>query len=479
MILLLLAVAVVIGCLLMHLIEPAGKLGPRWAAILVELGLGAGFGIALVSLIFFLLLAIHEATAAVMLPTEVALFLASSILVFVGRKRETANYQGGSAGISWLSKMLSGMLVAGFFLVTAALARTAHANRFGSWDSWNIWNLRAKYLTGLGDTWTRAFSTQLNYFSHPDYPLLLSGFVGQVWKFSGRGTPTLVPILTAAVFIASVAALLVGALALMRGSGLALLAGLILISSSSFLGQAMSQYADVPLSFYYLATIVVLVLSEYSDGARKSILIALAGAFASFGAWTKNEGLVFLPIALICFLLVSWSWRRATSFGTKWFLPILGAAPTLFVVGYFKLFLAPPGDMGGQPLPQILHKMTELSRYWIIGKSLIARALELGEWWAHPLLLMAILVCFLRIQPGQLQKQEVVTGWLCLILLFFAYCGVYVITPLDLRFHLSTSLTRLYCQMWPSFLFLVFLILRSPEELSCPGGLNPQTKEIS
>jgi cytochrome c oxidase subunit IV len=47
---------------------------------------------------------------------------------------------------------------------------------------------------------------------------------------------------------------------------------------------------------------------------------------------------------------------------------------------------------------------------------------------------------------------------------FLVYCGVYIVTPSDLAWHLGTSLSRLYAQLWPAFLVLVFLALRTAEE---------------
>jgi hypothetical protein len=221
------------------------------------------------------------------------------------------------------------------------------------------------------------------------------------------------------------------------------------------------------------------VLCMSSDGTRKASLAAMAGAFASFAAWTKNEGLVFFGISLVCFWLVTWRWRSGKPIASQLCYPLFGAAPGLLVIGYFKAFLAPPGDIAAQPIFQVLHKLTETSRYWIIVKALIARALELGTWWAHPLVLLVILAVSLRFSIDERQKQGVILGWLTLTLLFFAYCGVYQITPLDLRFHLSSSLIRLYAQMWPCFLFLVFLILGRPEDLTMPGSVIRKSTKSS
>ena len=281
-----LALAVAIGSLLMLLANPAGELEPRWAALLLELGLGAGFGMAIVSLLFFVLILVHAALPMVMFPAEAALLIASAGLLLLGIKRRSGKRLGSNAPGFWWYRILGGALVVQVLLVAAAMTNTARTSPYGNWDAWAIWNLRAKYLAGPGDTWKRAFSPLL-VFSHPDYPPLLSGFVAQVWKFSGRGTANLVPSLTAAAFAASVLVLLVSALTLVRGTGSGLLAGLVLLSPSSFLMLPMSQYADVPLSFYYLATLVLALLSARSEGSRKAGLAALAGASASLAAWTN------------------------------------------------------------------------------------------------------------------------------------------------------------------------------------------------
>lgn len=234
----------------MRLANSADKLGPRWAVFLLELALGAGGGIALVSFLFFLLLLLHAASPLVMLSTEAVLLLSSAGLVFI-RRRGTSEEPCRRAAVFWWYWILSGALVVSLVAVASGIAKLAQSDPYGAFDAYAIWNLRTKYLPGPGDTWTYAFSPLLG-LQHPDYPLLISGFVAQLWKFSGGETSTLIPVLSAAVFAASVVALLVSALALVRGTGSALLAGLILITASSFLMYSMSQCADVPLSFYYL-----------------------------------------------------------------------------------------------------------------------------------------------------------------------------------------------------------------------------------
>jgi hypothetical protein len=445
------------------LASPADKTGPRWAIFLLDLALGAGGGIALVSFLFFLLLLLHAALPLVMVLAEAVLLLIAAGLVFCRHPRTAKEPSRRAVGFWWYW-ILGGALMLSVLAVTAGSAKLAQSDPYGTWDAFALWNLRAKYLAGPGDTWTRAFSPLL-VPSHPDYPLLTSGFVAQLWRFSGGETSTLAPILTAAVFAASVMALLVSALALVRGTGSALLAGLTLMTSSSFFMQPMSQYADVPLSYYYLAALTLVFLSTSSVGYRTAILAAMAGAFASFAVWTKNEGLVFFMVNLACYAFIFRRHKKAGKSTTPVWYFLLGALPGLLIAGYFKVFLAPPNDLTNQTAAKVMHKFVEFDRYVLIAKSLIYNAVfRLGDWWTHPLLLLAILAIPLRFRINEGQSQGVIATGLTLILLFAAYCGIYLITPLDLRLHLATSLERLYAQVWPSFLFVVFLILARPEE---------------
>jgi hypothetical protein len=60
-------------------------------------------------------------------------------------------------------------------------------------------------------------------------------------------------------------------------------------------------------------------------------------------------------------------------------------------------------------------------------------------------------------------RPSLLTGATVLIVMLAGYFGIYLITPHDLRWHLLTSLNRLFIQLWPSAIFLCFMIARTPE----------------
>ncbi len=422
-----------------------------WAERVIAAALGVGGGVAVCSVAFFLLTICGAASPATILIFEAALLAGSALWQWRTLQRAAASFSSPApppTSFRW-NWLLALALAGGFAVVLYGLVSASSANPFGEWDAWSIWNLRAKFLAGPGNAWKSALSALPDKAGmHPDYPLLLSGFVGMVWKVSGE-TAQWVPQVTGFLFLGSVLALLTSALAALRSVTTALLAGFVLLASTSFLYLAPMQYADLPLAFYYLAALALLLVDVPAAAT-------LAGVFASFAAWTKNEGLTFL-LALALAVLV-FERRRMGRF-------LAGAAPVLLLVICFKLFLAPASEpLFKQGAGQIAHKLVDFGRYAQIGKALFLEAYHLGQPWSHPLLLLAILAVALRFRPESTATRALRASAIALLLVFAAYCGVYLITPSDLAWHLRTSLPRLYGQLWPSALLLVFLVLNVPAE---------------
>jgi CDP-diglyceride synthetase len=77
-----------------------------------------------------------------------------------------------------------------------------------------------------------------------------------------------------------------------------------------------------------------------------------------------------------------------------------------------------------------------------------------------------LLITGIRIAPRE--KVGLVQTTSVLLLMTVGYFFVYVVTPRDLHYHLMTSLNRLFLQLWPGVLFVVFMIAR-PLRASWPG----------
>jgi len=452
------------GYLLLSAAWPGEK--TRISGLVLKLSLSLGFGIGIFSAVLFLVRLLATTHLIAIDASVLALFL---ILYFL-RRRPTVevpgrNYKDKDIDVpSWMHALLATSLaVAVLAALYRALIRViAHPDGDG-WDAFSIWNLHARFLFPGGDRWRDGFNPLISW-SHPDYPLLLPGAIAHFWSYLGQDHPV-VPAIIGLAFAFSTLALLVSSLVHLRGPISAMLGGLALSSTPFFIEQGTSQYADVPVSFFILATLVLLHL-----GGRRSLdaprdpsgLLILAGLAAGFAAWTKNEGLLFL-FALVVAEIWAFTrkpirdgsggrpgggWRCLISFA-------LGTAPMLAILGWFKYSVATEGDLFSNPAV-VIHKVLTPNRYWIIVQWYAKEFLRFGGWWMVPGT-VAMLVFYLLTpskRPGW--KPLFYASVFALGLTLAGYFAIYLITPRDLYWHLRFSLNRLFLQLWPSVIFLFF-----------------------
>jgi hypothetical protein len=458
------ATAILIGYLLVRAMRPLAGAGPGWAVAVFELSLGAGFGVGITSAVFFGLLVVGQASPGTILASDaVMLGLLFGVLFFRrGRVSATAGpgFPAVPHGFRW-NWLLALGLGASLSVVFAGMWAYADGNPHGLWDAWAIWNIRARFLAGPGEVWRNAISPMLGR-THPDYPLLLSGFIGRCWKVAGAYN-TAVPIATAFLFFTATLALLVSCLALIRSLSAGLLAGLVLLTGATYLQQPMSQFSDVPLAFYYLAALALISLAWIGGESSQRVLLTLAGAAAASAAWTKNEGLLFLVVFAGCCALVEWrlsGWKKAAS-RVLWLL--LGMLPGLILVGGLKLLLAPVADpFVSRPIQSLSRGFARFDRVMWVVQQAYKWAVGFGSGVSHPLVVLAVLIAGLRSAVPRRNAGPVLILAGTLALVFGGYCLVSVgaFTPFD----------RFYSQLWPAFVLLAFMVLRPIEEmLSAPA----------
>jgi hypothetical protein len=437
-------------------VSKAGALG-----LLFPAALGVPFGFGVASCIFFLLRTVQLANSAVILGAELFLLAGGIYLLWKGPGG------GSKADLSmpatWVTWLLAASALACLAIFVSGFFEAAQLNPQGNWDAWAIWNLRAKFLAANGDSWRVAVSPLLDK-THPDYPLLLSSLVARSWVLSGN-TEASAPIGLALSFGLVAFVLMATSVAVLRGPIPALAAALVLLSAKTYTAEVSSEYSDVPLSVYMLASLAAAVLALREGGSRR--LLALAGCFASFAAWTKNEGLAFL---LICTVIIS------ILAGTRGLLPFLaGAVPVGLLVVVFKLFLAPPADpMVRQGLSALFGRVAELGRYPQIVRTFFARALDLDDPLTHPAILLAVAAAMLGKEtlPDALRRAWLPTA--VVLAMLASYFAAFVVTPSDLVWHLDTATSRLLVQVVPISILAVFLWLGSGDPVR---AVTPAAKE--
>ena len=397
----------------------------------------------------------------------------------------------------------------------------------GAWDAIAIWNVHAKFLDAPSANGWKAMFDPIMELSHPDYPLLLPAFIACGWIYAGQSIP-LVPMTLAFTFTLAFLVLIMAAVSGARGAMLGALSCTVLASSPIFLGTALSQYADMPLAFFFLLAVALLHRADQEPEPRAGLHV-LAGLAASMAAFTKNEGSLFL-VALVAgrllhLLLTGKPWRELRSLG--WLLA--GMAPMLGVLLLYKSFTPANYLMSGQgkdfwkkllsrPRAQaiITQLLDELERphsfsvgflqrtrtwHWhflaaalfVLSFGLDRRRFgrRLSKWglplvvlgvladilatrwvtgaygWHWPVAIAAaLLLVGLGFDLRRLRHPAFLAATTTFVLVNAGYFAVYLLTPLDLRWQLLFSIERLVFHTMPLAIFLAFLTL-------APWGREP------
>lgn len=428
--------------------------------------LGLGTGLGFTSLIFFTWRLISGLEGRAYFLAELALVAGLGFIWLISRRRvkEEVTLSPPSdqarlpAGWTWLLNLSLALaaLLAGLAFLFGMLVFP-----HGGWDAWAIWNLAARYLFAGRTEWRLLFDPAL---FHSDYPLLLGSSVARLWTYRSR-VDFIAPAVIAFLLSLATFGLLLSLASLTRGGVASRLAGLALFGSSTMLVIAPTQCADIPLGYYLLGALGCLSLYQKIP---KSGFLAFAGILLGAGAWTKNEGWL-----LIIAVLLGWSAARLI-FDRKFFFTrgrlreagwlLIGLIPVIVFPLIQKWFLAPPNDIIAGQGAETLARIGDPARWLEIGRRFVAMLFSLEPKYSAPLGLLVVLVAIFGIREKAFSRPDVWTNLITLGAAISGYFLVYLISPHNLSWHLSTSLFRLYSQLWPAAVFTAILLIKLPGE---------------
>jgi hypothetical protein len=457
-------IPLLIGLVFTSLLWPDQR--ARASHLFFKLSLAAGIGTGLFSCFFFVWLLVTN--------TQNRGFMVAALLLLAGLgyvlHRRSRGSAAGTMTLSdsrpWLhvNWVLLIAVVVAFALAIASYTLLSLNRPHGEWDAWAIWNMRARFLFRGGEHWRDAFSPLINW-SHPDYPPLLPAAIAGLWTCVGSES-TRVPVVVSGLFAFSTAGLLVSSLSTLRGKSNALLAGVVLLGTPFFISHAANQYADVTLGFFYLATYVLLATQDAIEESSRRLLV-LAGVAAGFAAFTKNEGLLFVPAVITTRLIAmtfSAGWKSSLRQGLSF---AIGLVPVAALVLFFKLTLAPPSYLVARPgTNSVIERLRDGERYELVFSTFGETVPGFGKWSIGILLVLVIYPLIVGVSVPRQERAGLISLAVSLCGLLAGYLLVFVITPLDLQWQLSTSLNRLLLQLWPSFLFGLFLTARPLEQIA-------------
>jgi len=435
----------------MHLIRDSRLCELKLIAVLA-LGGGLGFGMASCIAYMWLMIigslkegyVLFEILLFFTVICGTAIYLKSDIIKLFKRK---ASQSRRIQPVNWFIG-----IVFAFVLIIALLTfiEISIEKPLGGGDGLLIFNTHARFIFRGGDNWTDMFLVEWN---HPDYPLMIPILIARGWVYTGQEA-NLVPVLIHLYYILATVGVLVTTLFILQGPLHGLLAGIVLLSTPLFIYNGACQYADIPLGYYYLCSLILLY---FDKGALRKIGF-FAGLMAAMAAWVKNEGMLFLFVVLIAHFISRFREAGFRNTLVSSYHIIISASPVLAIVLYFKIQLAPPTDLlTYQNVDSLKDHLLDIGRYADILKQL---TVQIYYHTGSHLILLLIVFLLMGLSVKKMRKTKVRFVFLVCLMMMMSYFITYVITPLPLHWHLLFSSNRLFLQLWPILLYLCFLVVR-------------------
>lgn len=341
-------------------------------------------------------------------------------------------------------------------LFAVALAGLLEADPHGRWDAWAMWNVKAKFMVLGGADWVDLFKAT----PHPDYPLLHPGAVARLWVYCGIDDVAGPQLMSWTVMLLTVG-VLSGAVWRLRGPVLGSAAGLVLLMTALVFKQAAAQYVDTTLGLYMLGALALLAVAwEGPGGAARGRLMLLVGVMLGAAAWSKNEGIAFALVVGVCVAVFSLP-GGIKAVGRALWPMLVGALPFVLCVISVKLFYAGRAEvLDTGSFEQMLAKISDPQRHEQIVRSFWLTLRYAPDWLGLGLVGVLALLGGVRLDRRVLKVSSVVAmallGQACI------YYGVYLTTGDDLHWLLDTTGYRLFAQLWPGVVLLLFLPMRCP-----------------
>jgi hypothetical protein len=463
---------------------------PYWKRTLLKISLGAGLGVGLSSIWFFLSLAVLRLNFGCAAALQSALLVALFALTALKRKRSSIINQLSTAsdktntniaavelneakksteeGLVKIARAKPGtnfniLLYSGLAVLVignlVAFAYQCSIRPHGDFDAMMDWTLKARFLYALDFDLRRSLPVEL-FWSHPEYPLLLPISICEIWCAT-RNTEQLAPHIVAAIFTASTAILFWSALSTIKNSQQASLASLFLLSTPFFVLSGSMLIADAPIGFFFLAATTCTFL-QCTEKKRYPFLPIeiLAGLSAGLAVWTKREGIIFLLSYSAAIVITNI--KAPQKCIRELLLFLLGALPGLFCLLLLKdIWPAYSPLMSSFDWKPFLEPHT----YLTVLKLDFLQFFSFGRWQLSPIPILLLYFIIYRSHPRLAIKRTSQKFLLTFILMNLSYFIYFINFGAGAAFEVACTANRLLIQLWPSMLLTLFINCQSPSEI--------------
>ena len=434
----------------------------RGPGLILNVCLGAGIGLGITSAAIFLWLALIGPPKMLYFYAELALALLLAFLAYNRVHSATAripfksasSIAGNSSTLVWLRNLFLILLL---ISVASYLLKAFFDVPHGIWDAWDTWNYRARWLFRGGEKWFYAFTLRAR--DGLDYPILTTASIFRIWNLIEQ-EHIVVPILVSGFFTFGTIVVLYSSLTMLRNSNQGYLAAIFMFITTQLINVATYQYSDIPLAFFILSTLALFALRDHAPQAALRISL-LAGLTASCAAWTKNEGIVFWVLVVLVRFAGPVIFHDRLNSLKEFISFILGAAPILSTLIYFKLnFTLENVHINADNLQKLGVYIFDTERLLQVLVALGGKFLTFNDGVVVLLVVYGLLSGVDRAGPA---SRRIWPHAILMFLMFCSYFFAYFISDNPSAF-LSASLRRIVIQLWPSLVFILFYLVKGPEK---------------
>ena len=305
--------------------------------------------------------------------------------------------------------------------------------KHGQWDAWAIWNYHAKFLQDRVN-WKKLF--QSTECDHPDYPLFLPATIAFFSNLLPKNLLLLFPFILSLLFTFLIPYLIYSQLVI-KNKFIALLIFYLFCQDVFYITRGVSQYADTPLAFFFLAAFVCM---EYADKNKK--YIALAALSIGICIWTKNEGSILAFIFVLFYANKFFNQRTI-------FYSIGGFLIPIIALLLFKTACTSSNDMIAAQNIHSFKRLFVKEGSLMIYDSFVKNMNEHFYYLKVGFFIYLILCIFQKRMPDK--------KIFLLISCTLAYSILYLFSPYGLDWHLETSQNRLMHQLMPAWVYVISL----------------------
>ena len=401
-----------------------------------------GLGVITLQMFFYSLFNIRFSLYPLLLP-HILIFLVNGFIFAntlpVGNK--PAKTKSGTFDIL----LLAGIVFQVFYAFFKALIKPED-----SFDSVGNFAFKAKMFFIKGCIPYELFADKSIDIAHPDYPLFLPLSQTWVYMFLGRWNDLLVKALFPMFFI-SFLVIFYFALKRLLGRQLALVCTFFIATVPHFLNYATIGYADFALAmFYSLSFLYIFLWISYK---RENAYICLAALLSFFAIWTKNEGSLLTLVNILVlslFVLLSRKEIKKNEIRTLFILLLAIVVPaSAWFAALHSMNLS--NEFVNKDTFRISIALKNLDRLLLVLYDCQKHIFGPKKWNISLLVfLTGFVLYFKKALTGDFKYIT-----LSILLAFFGYAAFYLITPLEIRYHLQTAGSRLLLHFLPLVVFWI------------------------